>query len=95
MRKGELLVEHSPQYLLNHFQTENLEKVFLNICLKLTKDMPQNYMDYKSDNNECVNPNKKHILNDKEVKENSFVSSVKRLIIQTQKNVILLMRNKR
>ncbi|CAG2162434.1 unnamed protein product [Oppiella nova] len=27
MRKGELLVEHSPQYLLNHFQTENLEKI--------------------------------------------------------------------
>jgi len=52
MRKGEILVEHSPQYLLDHFQTENLEKVFLNICLKLAKDMPQNYMDYKSDNNE-------------------------------------------
>ncbi|CAG2120454.1 unnamed protein product, partial [Medioppia subpectinata] len=32
MRSGRLLVEQSPQYLLNHFDVITLEEVFLNVC---------------------------------------------------------------
>ncbi|CAG2100651.1 unnamed protein product [Medioppia subpectinata] len=98
MRKGRLLVEHSPQHLLNHFYAKNLEKVFLNMCQNLDENMPQNYIETKANNNHN-NYNNSYVtkaklqLNDEEFRPKSRVNSCQRVITQTHKNGIILMRN--
>ncbi|CAG2162430.1 unnamed protein product, partial [Oppiella nova] len=77
MRKGRLLVEHSPQFLLNYFCAQNLEEVFLRMCgNKVAEDMPENYyesrrMDF---NGNVFFSNK--VLMDDEIRDQKMISSV-------------------
>jgi hypothetical protein len=49
MRHGNILVEHSPNFLLKHFEVPNLEEVFLKVCRFDSNGaeytMPKNYID--------------------------------------------------
>jgi hypothetical protein len=49
MRHGKILVEHSPNFLLKHFEVPNLEEVFLKVCRFDSRGaeytMPKNYID--------------------------------------------------
>lgn len=55
MRNGKMLAEHSPIFLLRHYKVQNLEKVFLEMCINKKDDpnyieMPHNYIDTLPDN---------------------------------------------
>ena len=105
MREGQLLVEHSPQYLLRHLNAQNLEEVFLKLCRdnpNRAKELPPNYYDIKR-----IQTNDKNIRNgniDKTINLNSRlvqsevrtrrVSSLSRIYNQIHKNYIKLIRNK-
>ncbi|CAG2175709.1 unnamed protein product [Oppiella nova] len=97
MRKGRLLVEHSPQFLLNYFCVQNLEEVFLRMCgKKVAEDMPENYYESRRmDFNENVFFSNK-VLMDDEIRDQKMISSVTsmdRVLTQTHKNAIRVMRN--
>jgi hypothetical protein len=52
MRHGNILIEHSPNFLLKHFKVPNLEEVFLKVCRFDPKGakytMPKNYINSRS-----------------------------------------------
>ena len=110
MREGQLLVEHSPQYLLKHLNAQNLEEVFLKLCRdnpNRVEQMPRNYYDTKNIQTNGQTNNDKNIGNgntDKTIDLNKKpvhsevrtkpVSSQSRIYNQTHKNYIRLIRNK-
>jgi len=108
MRGGKLIVEHSPDFLIKHFEVQNLEEVFLKVCRYDSKDstysIPKNYTQSRLNNAQnnssqdlSVNRSRKGLIqiNNKLDTNKVLGSSLSNKIIAlTQKNYIRLIRNK-
>jgi ABC-type multidrug transport system ATPase subunit len=94
MRSGNLLVEQSPQYLLNHYNVITLEEVFLLVCkaqeLDKSKPMPKSFME--TTDNKQIDLKRKHSFVTQK-KLNLEPSHCKRVTSLMKKDYIKLTRN--
>ncbi|CAG2166871.1 unnamed protein product, partial [Oppiella nova] len=94
MRSGSLLVEQSPQYLLNHYNVITLEEVFLLVCkaqeLDKSKPMPKSFME--TTDNKQIDLKRKHSFVTQK-KLNLEPSHCKRVTSLMKKDYIKLTRN--